>query len=185
MLTFVFHLSNMGHGNTILISTGWETTTYGRSIKTERVSSGSEPTTAGFLDTTVKSLLTSQLMMDSLITLYGLSIKTETGFLWFGTLENGISQYDGEKFVNFTTDDGLADNSVWAIHQDRDGYIWLGTRSGVSRYDGEEFVNFTSNDGLIANSVFAIHQDHGGPPLVRDIQWGFPIRWQRVRQLHN
>ena len=85
------------------------------------------------------------------------------GYLWFGTNNGGVSQYDGEKFVNFTTDDGLADNSVWAIHQDRDGYLWFGTLdNGVSRYDGEKFVNFTTNEGLGDNSVWAIHQDRDG-----------------------
>ncbi|MDE0086604.1 MAG: SpoIIE family protein phosphatase, partial [Candidatus Poribacteria bacterium] len=85
------------------------------------------------------------------------------GFLWFGTNNGGVSQYDGEKFVNFTTDDGLADNSVWAIYQDRDGYLWFGTLdNGVSRYDGEKFVNFTTNEGFTNDFVSVIHEDQKG-----------------------
>ncbi len=85
------------------------------------------------------------------------------GFLWFGTYNGGVSRYDGEAFVNFTTDDGLTSNSVWSIFQDRDGFIWFGTLdNGVSRYDGEAFVNFTTNDGLIGNSVWSIFQDREG-----------------------
>jgi len=85
------------------------------------------------------------------------------GFLWFGTYNGGVSRYDGEAFVNFTTDDGLTANSVWSIYQDRDGFLWFGTlENGVSRYDGEAFVNFTTDDGLIANSVWSIFQDREG-----------------------
>ena len=85
------------------------------------------------------------------------------GFLWFGTYNGGVSRYDGEAFVNFTTDDGLTANSVWSIFQDREGFLWFGTlENGVSRYDGETFVNFTTDDGLIANSVWSIFQDREG-----------------------
>ena len=42
----------------------------------------------------------------------------------------------GKGFVNFTTEDGLAGNSVHAIHRDYDGVMWFGTNGGVSRYDG-------------------------------------------------
>ena len=85
------------------------------------------------------------------------------GFLWFGTSRNGVSRYDGEKFVNFTIADGLTTNSVWSIYQDREGFLWFGTlENGVSRYDGEKFVNFTTDDGLAYNSVYAIHQDREG-----------------------
>lgn len=40
---------------------------------------------------------------------------------------------------------GLPQNSVTAIVQDRDGYLWLGTYDGLARFDGARFVTF---DGL-------------------------------------
>jgi len=56
--------------------------------------------------------------------------------------------------VNFTTDDGLAGNTVNAICRDPDGLMWVATRDGgISRYDGKEFVNFTTEDGLANNYV--------------------------------
>jgi signal transduction histidine kinase/ligand-binding sensor domain-containing protein len=42
------------------------------------------------------------------------------------------------------TEDGLPQNTVAAIVQTRDGYLWLGTYSGLARFDG---VRFTSFDG--------------------------------------
>jgi signal transduction histidine kinase/ligand-binding sensor domain-containing protein/DNA-binding NarL/FixJ family response regulator len=45
-------------------------------------------------------------------------------------------------FHHLTIDDGLSDNSVYAIHQDRLGFIWATTVQGISRYDGISFTTF-------------------------------------------
>ena len=64
---------------------------------------------------------------------------------------------------HYTYLDGLGNNNVRPIYQDRDGFLWFGTyNGGVSRYDGEKFVNFTTDDGLTANSVWSIFQDRDG-----------------------
>ncbi len=38
-------------------------------------------------------------------------------------------------------DDGLPQNSVWAITQSKDGYLWVGTQQGLARFDGMRFVS--------------------------------------------
>jgi hypothetical protein len=58
------------------------------------------------------------------------------GNLWISTLGGGVSRYDGHTFASFTTKDGLVDNSVGAIFQDREDRLWFGTGGGVSLYDG-------------------------------------------------
>jgi len=63
---------------------------------------------------------------------------------------------------NYTALDGLADNTVTAIGQARDGALWFGTYHGVSRYDGKEFITFATEDGLVHNAVRAIHRDSSG-----------------------
>ena len=40
------------------------------------------------------------------------------------------------------TDAGLPQNSIQAILQTRDGYIWLGTERGLVRFDGVQFTVF-------------------------------------------
>lgn len=40
------------------------------------------------------------------------------------------------------TDSGLPQNTVHAIEQTRDGYLWLGTDGGLVRFDGVDFVTF-------------------------------------------
>ncbi|MGZ3923861.1 MAG: ligand-binding sensor domain-containing protein [Flavisolibacter sp.] len=45
-------------------------------------------------------------------------------------------------FRHFTTLNGLAANGTGSVLQDRDGYIWIGTRNGLQRYDGDNFITF-------------------------------------------
>ncbi|HKR05382.1 MAG TPA: two-component regulator propeller domain-containing protein [Bacteroidia bacterium] len=47
--------------------------------------------------------------------------------------------------VHYTTKEGLANNSVLNVLQDKNGFIWIGTENGLSRFDGYEFLNFFSN----------------------------------------
>lgn len=63
------------------------------------------------------------------------------GNYWFGSHNEGVSIYDGNKFEYFTTYDGLADNQVRSIKEGQDGIIWFGTANGVSSYDGSKIIN--------------------------------------------
>ena len=42
----------------------------------------------------------------------------------------------------WTAEDGLPDDSVTAIAQTPDGYLWIGTFNGLARFDGVRFVTF-------------------------------------------
>jgi hypothetical protein len=96
-------------------------------------------------------------------------LEDSKGNFWFGTYGAGAYYYDGKtlstgkaSFQNFTTRDGLADNSVMPIYEDNAGIIWLGTAGGVSRFDGKTFQNFGTRDGLNNNDVHSIVQDKTG-----------------------
>lgn len=43
------------------------------------------------------------------------------------------------RFERLTIEDGLSQNSIHAIAQDRLGFLWFGTEDGLNRYDGYEF----------------------------------------------
>lgn len=51
-------------------------------------------------------------------------------------------------FKRFDQVDGLPDNNVKAIIQDKYGYIWLGTENGLARFDGRYFTVFESSKNL-------------------------------------
>lgn len=83
-------------------------------------------------------------------------LEDRKGNFWFSTIGSGVFYYDpsaalraGDKsFRNFTTKDGLANDVVLHIYEDKSGNIWFGTERGASRWDGKSFQNFTPNEGL-------------------------------------
>lgn len=70
------------------------------------------------------------------------------------------------RFVSFTTENGLPNNWIQAIHQTRDGYIWLTTRDGAARFDGVHFrvFNKVNTPGLTTNhfAYRALWEDEQG-----------------------
>lgn len=55
--------------------------------------------------------------------------------------DNG-RRYIGE---HLSAINGLPGNTIKAIAQDEDGFIWVGGKSGLGRYDGYQFVNYPTN----------------------------------------
>ncbi|MBT34601.1 MAG: hypothetical protein CMO01_33480 [Thalassobius sp.] len=45
-------------------------------------------------------------------------------------------------FQNYTTSNGLTNNTVWDILQDTSGYIWIATNEGVNKFDGYSFQKY-------------------------------------------
>lgn len=43
------------------------------------------------------------------------------------------------RFVNYGSAQGLPSNNVYALEQDADGLLWVGTRGGLCRFDGTQF----------------------------------------------
>lgn len=84
------------------------------------------------------------------------------GIKWFGTWGGGLSRFDGKKFKNYTTADGLPGNIINAIEIDKRGTMWIGTNGGVSRWDGKRFKTFDTRDGLLGNYVYSIAIDAEG-----------------------
>jgi len=89
--------------------------------------------------------------------------EDRAGNLWIGTAGGGVSRYDGERFITFTTEDGLALDEVSTILEDRAGNLWMGTvGGGLCRYDGEHFTTFTTEHGLPSNEVLCLRIDQAG-----------------------
>ena len=63
--------------------------------------------------------------------------------------------------TSFGRKDGLT-GPVWAIAQDRNGFLWLGTDEGLMRFDGVRFANWSAlgGDPLPRASVRAIKLAH-------------------------
>lgn len=78
-------------------------------------------------------------------------------------ISNGIEEYQ-KRF--YTVNDGLTQNEITAIVQDRYGFMWFGTRGGLNRFDGYEFLKFKPEpgmqDGLKSPSIETLFPDHAG-----------------------
>ncbi|MDR0893655.1 MAG: response regulator [Mediterranea sp.] len=78
----------------------------------------------------------------------------------------GISSRAAERQYAFRTLDsnsGLSQNSVNAILQDRQGFMWFGTKDGLDRYDGLRFHHFLKENGTLGNNyITALHEDRQG-----------------------
>jgi len=64
----------------------------------------------------------------------------------------------------FRTENGLPQNTVRAILQTRDGYLWLATDEGLARFDGQRFTVFDkqNTDAIKSNNIQVLHEDRQG-----------------------
>ena len=63
------------------------------------------------------------------------------------------SQPISNHFEHLSVEDGLSNNSVNCILQDRKGFMWFGTNDGLNRYDGHTFTALTSDLNDVAHSL--------------------------------
>ena len=75
-------------------------------------------------------------------------------------------------FISFSQDysvrfldisDGLSNNSITTIYQDKEGYMWFGTYDGLNRYDGYTFKIFRNEinnpNSISNNTIYTLDGD--------------------------
>ncbi len=84
--------------------------------------------------------------------------------LWVGT-DAGLSRYligDGqESFESYTAANGLSQNSVSALAEDRAGNLWVGSE-GANKISRGGFVTYDERDGLASTFIFSIFENKQG-----------------------
>ncbi|MCK9279948.1 MAG: PEGA domain-containing protein [Melioribacteraceae bacterium] len=93
---------------------------------------------------------------------YFQSIEVDnSGNIWFGTLQNGISFYDKKKFIRFNSENSiLQDNSINAIKTEKNGSVWIGTNNGLVKYQNGSWTNYS--DAILGSNVRSIDFDSKG-----------------------
>ena len=76
------------------------------------------------------------------------------------------SQYSNFYFKSLGVEDGLSQNMVYAILQDRQGFMWFGTQNGLNRYDGNSFKVYkrgiSDDKSLKSDAIFSLAEDTDG-----------------------
>ena len=82
--------------------------------------------------------------------------------VWAGTWGAGVSRFDGENWVSYSSEDGLPGNIVYSMMIDGDGHYWFGTNRGLVIFDGENWKPLGLAIGIQETDVYAISQDRNG-----------------------
>lgn len=87
--------------------------------------------------------------------------------LWLATY-NGISYYDGNSFLHYTTKEGLPTNNAQEILEDSKGNVWFSLlEQGLCKYDGDSLTVFGQESGLDTRLINPLIEDKAG-----NMWWG-------------
>ena len=89
--------------------------------------------------------------------------------IWLGSLQNGLTKFDGNTWTNFNVENsGLINNSITELKLGPKKNLWICTQSGLCKYNGTIWKNYTTSDGsgLPSNLINDVAFDIGGNPIV-------------------
>ena len=76
------------------------------------------------------------------------------------------AQYDNLKFKHLNSNDGLSQNFISCILQDKTGFLWFGTKDGLNRYDGYNFKVYRHDPfditSVSGNFILSMYEDSKG-----------------------
>lgn len=89
-----------------------------------------------------------------------------TGIILFLVSFYSFSSNDNLTFSQISTQDGLSQNTVRDILEDKKGFIWAGTLDGLNRYDGYQIITYKPQLGnpnsLVDHRIKDVMQDKDG-----------------------
>lgn len=74
--------------------------------------------------------------------------QDDNGFMWFGT-ETGLSRFDGSKFKNFSTPEGLPGTEVLNVYPDSKGRVWMVPFKKAICFYYKDKIHNQINDSLL------------------------------------
>lgn len=99
----------------------------------------------------------------------GCMMQDSKGVVWMGLDGLGILKYDpaakdqADAFTTISKKDGLCDNNISYILEDKNGNVWISTMfGGISKYDGKTFHNYTLDGEIKGVEVSRIYEDKNG-----------------------
>lgn len=119
--------------------------------------------------------MSSQMLGNNVSTSFmeaGTGYEDREGNIWFGTTRSGLLRARKQFITAYSIADGLTQNNVNPILEDRDGVVWIGTASGLFQYRDQKFA---PDETVSTGHVTAIAED----PLGRIIVGVYGQLWIR------
>jgi ligand-binding sensor domain-containing protein len=87
--------------------------------------------------------------------------------VWAGRQHGGLTRLHFRNGTigsqSYTKENGLTQNSAYAVYESRDGSVWAGTlNGGVSKFKDGRFTTYTAANGLASNTISAILETRDG-----------------------
>lgn len=89
-------------------------------------------------------------------------VVDHNGQVWAGTWGGGVARYDGKRWTNYSTAEGLPGDHVFMLHEDSKQQLWIGTNKGLAMWQDGKFKVLTRADGLYADDVFTMATTEDG-----------------------
>ncbi len=94
-------------------------------------------------------------------------------------------------FRHYQVENGLSNNTVNCCIQDKNGFVWFGTKEGLNRFDGYRFKLFNTAENersLYPDNIFALFSDNNGVLWVgcqKGLYWFDAVKERMVRFLDS
>ena len=106
-------------------------------------------------------------------------LQDQTGTIWIGSMGGGLSKivakpnadfakHNDNYFVHYVHDpadsNSISNNDVFAIYEDSQKRLWIGTNGGLNEFDSKTnvFKRYYERDGLPSNEIKGILEDNEG-----------------------
>ncbi|MCS6884811.1 MAG: two-component regulator propeller domain-containing protein [Acidobacteriota bacterium] len=89
-------------------------------------------------------------------------LEASSGVILLGIRGGGFVVYNGNTFRAYHVPDGLPDENVFGLAEDRDGTVWIATAGGFCRFDGSKFHRITKEQGLSSERGGKVMVDRHG-----------------------
>jgi len=83
--------------------------------------------------------------------------EDQRGYLWLGTYDGGISQFDGNTFVNYSEGQVFGGYYIWDIEPDpNDGSIWIASNKGLVNFNGSDFTAYNDSTVMLSSHTWSL-----------------------------